>query len=616
MFVVSMLFCVSISSHEISQTSTLFFRQGSSLFDVSIEENRRFANQIGELLQQPENDSIYQIVDIDIVSSSSPEGSSSINQRLSEKRANAIVNYLSRYNRYPIVKKNLVFIGRDWKGLYKLVESDADTPNQIEVLQLLKPFLSNTPPNKQEEDLLFQELKRLNSGIPYRYLNKTFFPKLRASHVSLTLKRIRLFESRKFYKVAAFNEVDMSLPTNDENVVCDSAMIQFKVNKHDLNLNLGQNEQILKQITNRLQNTYADSIYQVEKIVLMGAASPEGSIAINKKLSENRAKTLLQYLSTYTSLPDSLTTAVFVGRDWNKLYKKVQEDKRIPYREDVLDLLANYLSMESKEIQSEDVLLSKLKQLHGGQPYYYLFKHIFPELRASQIYFWFKKVKNPEYIAPPTVLEIKDPPIIPDTIVEPPVVEVKIDTPVVEIPKKPFYMALKTNMLYDALLVPNIGVEFYLGKKWSIAANWMYAWWKNDRTHYYWRTYGGDLEIRRWIGKKSTQKPLTGHHLGAYVQMVTYDFEWGSRGYLGDRWSYAGGISYGYSHPIGKRLNIDFTVGIGYLGGEYKEYLPIDNCYVWQATKQRHWFGPTKAEISLVWLLGRGNYNVMKGGKR
>ena len=42
----------------------------------------------------------------------------------------------------------------------------------------------------------------------------------------------------------------------------------------------------------------------------------------------------------------------------------------------------------------------------------------------------------------------------------------------------------------------------------------------------------------------------------------------------------------------------------------------IDNCYVWQATKERHWFGPTKAEISLVWLIGRGNFNKGKGGRR
>lgn len=45
-----------------------------------------------------------------------------------------------------------------------------------------------------------------------------------------------------------------------------------------------------------------------------------------------------------------------------------------------------------------------------------------------------------------------------------------------------------------------------------------------------------------------------------------------------------------------------------------KPTCPLDGHYVWQATKNRHWFGPTKAEISLVWLLGRGNSNNKKGG--
>jgi hypothetical protein len=90
---------------------------------------------------------------------------------------------------------------------------------------------------------------------------------------------------------------------------------------------------------------------------------------------------------------------------------------------------------------------------------------------------------------------------------------------------------------------------------------------------------------------------------------VTYDFEWQGRGYLGDRWTYGGGLEYGYSAPIAKRLNIDFTLGLGYLRGQYKEYLPIDKCYVWQVTKMRNWFGPTKLEVSLVWLIGRGNVN-------
>ena len=87
-------------------------------------------------------------------------------------------------------------------------------------------------------------------------------------------------------------------------------------------------------------------------------------------------------------------------------------------------------------------------------------------------------------------------------------------------------------------------------------------------------------------------------------------------GTLWEKMNYAAGLEYGYSLPIASRLNLDFAIGVGYWGGTYYEYLPIDDCYVWQATKQHKWFGPTKAEITLVWLLGRGHHNLKKGDKR
>jgi hypothetical protein len=183
-------------------------------------------------------------------------------------------------------------------------------------------------------------------------------------------------------------------------------------------------------------------------------------------------------------------------------------------------------------------------------------------------------------------------------------------------PCNSFAMNIKTNMLYDLAAVPNIGVEFYLGKNFSIAGNWHYSWWKSDPKAWYWRTYGGDVAIRYWLGKASRIKPLTGHHLGLYGQMITYDFEVGKKGILADKWSWAAGLEYGYSLPIARRLNIDFTLGAGYHWGLFDEYLPIDGHYVWQATKRRRYLGPTKLEISLVWLIGCGNYNKEKGGKR
>lgn len=79
---------------------------------------------------------------------------------------------------------------------------------------------------------------------------------------------------------------------------------------------------------------------------------------------------------------------------------------------------------------------------------------------------------------------------------------------------KPFYMAIRTNMIYDALLIPNVGMEFDLGKRWTVAANAMYGWWNNDRSHWYWRAYGGDVAVRKWLGKAARRKALTGHHVG------------------------------------------------------------------------------------------------------
>ena len=40
-------------------------------------------------------------------------------------------------------------------------------------------------------------------------------------------------------------------------------------------------------------------------------------------------------------------------------------------------------------------------------------------------------------------------------------------------------MALSTNMLYDAALVPNIGLKLNVADHWNVGADWMTAWWSN-----------------------------------------------------------------------------------------------------------------------------------------
>ena len=194
------------------------------------------------------------------------------------------------------------------------------------------------------------------------------------------------------------------------------------------------------------------------------------------------------------------------------------------------------------------------------------------------------------------------------------------------------HLAIKTNMLYDAALIPNVGVEVALGKQWTASADWFGTWLSNDNCHRYWQGYGGYLTLRRYFGKHSVDRSdlsengqwsmvdgqwsmvdgqgsmgngqwVSGHHVGIYVLGLTYDVEWGGRGYQAARFGFGAGLEYGYALPIGTRLDLDFSIGLGFQDGEYKTYYPQDKHYVWESTRKRHWWGPTKAEVTLKWII-------------
>ncbi|VFB13041.1 putative exported transmembrane protein [Bacteroides heparinolyticus] len=383
----------------------------------------------------------------------------------------------------------------------------------------------------------------------------------------------------------------------------DSVRVYFRQGDSRLDPYFRENGARLRAFTDRFRTLLQDPSLRIKGLRVTAGASPEGNTDLNRRLSERRADAIRRLVSGYFPYDFGWLSTVPKGIDWDGLEKLVAGDGYMPYRHEALDILRYTPEWISRDGRVVDGRKRRLAMLGGGYAWRYMESRLFPELRASTLHVWYEEEKS---------------------------VSVARDTVYVAVPpgetaavrnaspsggaRRPFYMAVKTNLLYDAVVVPNLGLEFYLGRGWSVAGNWMYTWLKNDNRYRYHRVYGGDLELRRWLSYG--RKPLTGHHMGIYGLLLTYDLEWGGKGYLGDRWSYGGGISYGYSAPIGRRLNLDFTLGIGYLDGEYYEYVPQEGHYVWKATKKRRWFGPTKAEVSLVWLIGHGNTNPKKGGKR
>lgn len=355
--------------------------------------------------------------------------------------------------------------------------------------------------------------------------------------------------------------------------------IYFKRGHSTLDFDYWNNGLRIDDFVAKIDRFWSDSTCRLRSVAVTGFASPDGNTKLNKRLAAKRAATIENYLRVRLGLEDSLLRIKSIGIDWNGVYDAVSASD-MPYRSEVLTILRNTPEWIVRGGVVVDGRKRRLQMLQGGRAWRYMSEYIFPYLRGGLVAVVCDIVKEPyPAIISDTVSGPGEPvsSVSQSAVPEEPQTDTLAVSPIEPAgdSRKPFYMALKTNMLYDLALVPNVGAEFYLGCGWSIGIDWMYSWWDSNKRHNYWRIYGGDLMIRKWLGRRVADKPLTGHHLGIYGQVFTYDFETGGRGYMGgipggtlwDKLNYAAGVEYGYSLPIARRLNIDFTLGVGYWGG-------------------------------------------------
>lgn len=117
---------------------------------------------------------------------------------------------------------------------------------------------------------------------------------------------------------------------------------------------------------------------KLPRISITGSASPEGFQSLNRKLAWGRAKAVQNYLLEQLALkgieyPTERIVLNSLGSNWNGLYQLVASSD-MPYRKDVLKLLQTTPETE------RGYALWKLK---WGEPYWYIYKHIFPKLRGA-----------------------------------------------------------------------------------------------------------------------------------------------------------------------------------------------------------------------------------------
>ena len=169
-----------------------------------------------------------------------------------------------------------------------------------------------------------------------------------------------------------------------------------------------------------------------------------------------------------------------------------------------------------------------------------------------------------------------------------------------------YQLALKTNLLFDLVGAPNLGVEIPFGKdkNFSVAADAAYAYWQINNL-YALQTIQGGIETKYWFN--TLCGPLIGWNAGVYGMYCTrYDVQW-KDGYQGDGF-WSAGLSAGYSALISKRLNLEFAVAGGYFyTPEVRHYnRPEKGHLLWEETRTDVVrFSLTKVKINIVWLIAK-----------
>lgn len=356
---------------------------------------------------------------------------------------------------------------------------------------------------------------------------------------------------------------------------------------------------------------------RIDSINIFSFASPDGNRKYNERLARQRSTAVKGYLVwKYPRLDQYRIHPRPQGENWQELRRLIAGDSNLPNREEVLQIIDHSPDSERCKIL--------LRKLDGGRSYRYIGERMLRYLRnAAVCMVWIRPDSLPALprpVSPNAEFLNKTCELLHAGMKSIPKQAQAAVRTVQTKEKRPLF-ALKTNLLFDAAMMPNVEIELPIGKhnRYSLNGELIFPWWLIDGDKYCLQILMGGLEGRYWLGSRENRmnrEVLTGHFLGLYAGGGKYDLQWKENGYQGE-FFIAAGISYGYAHRIGRNLRLEYNIGIGLLRTDYRHYHARDNyqTLLWQENGKYTWLGPTKAKISLVWLLNR-KAKVQKGGAR
>jgi len=303
----------------------------------------------------------------------------------------------------------------------------------------------------------------------------------------------------------------------------------------------------------------------IDSVTVVAYSSPDGSVRYNEMLSEQRAASMVKWLKTkYADVDFKQIRQVAGGPDFSGLTSRVENDSKVPYRDDVLALIKDWGA-------SPTATYDRLRKIRGGEPYSYIRRNYLPWMRnATTVIFHYRsdvstyspadtqeETVESDYVATERPALAEELPLITEEVVSqfvpqgalvtmldnegilPPTVASEpassqswtIEDPIAEshvsypetsdevepkepskidltdvIPSVPYtkvpYFAATTNLAYDAVTALNFGFIIPAGDHWAITAHYMFPWW-------IWKGNSRAFQILHWdLGARYYLRPV------------------------------------------------------------------------------------------------------------
>lgn len=351
----------------------------------------------------------------------------------------------------------------------------------------------------------------------------------------------------------------------------------------------------------------------LRKIIIKGAASPEGPYENNRRLGQERTRRLVELINSQlsTGISSSVIETGFVCEDYEYLTVLMKQT----HDADAAAVSRIWQECEGDELQCKKSLMA----LGGGKVWKRLIKEYFPQLRQARVMLWFG--------TPPTILKPEAGPLVKafnDAMPEIPTVEVPFEKPVEQ--RLPL-LAVRTNLVHDFFYMPNFGFApsgniqlEYFPRHGHLTYNAGFTF--SNHRHWneckFFQVRDVQLELRRYFKEGH---PYRGAFLGAYAHGFCYGIGFDeTKGWEGE--GGGAGISGGYTMRLDRKghLRLELTAALGFLLTKYDPYVygnPVsgekDGKYYYDYTgsaskfkkrnRQFSWLGPTNLGVQLTYDL-------------